>query len=111
MIYRPVLVGVVAFFCAIAFHWLFWALVVLMYFDARARYKEFLYLRDMEFSEKMCARFGHSWCGRGVCEDVWPEEAYIYYWEHGYRWYHILPDGFPRCFIRLSFWKHVVGVR
>ena len=111
MIYRPTLVGIISFFFAVLFHWVFWIGVILMIFDARARYKDYLYLEDKRFSEAMCARFGHSWCGRGVCEYVWPEEATKYYYDRGYRWYHVFPDGAPWSFFRLDFWKSVIGVR
>ena len=111
MIVRPALIGLAAFFSAVTIHWVFWIGVFVMVLDVRARYHDFLYLQDMAFDERIAARFGHSWCGRGVCEYVWPEEATKYYYDHGYRWYHIVPDGFPFVFFRLDFWKSVLGVR
>lgn len=111
MITRPAMIGMVAFFAAVSVHPIFYIGVALMILDVRARYKDYLRLKDTKFDTKIAEKFGRSWCGRGVCEYIWVEEAENYFYSKGYRWYHIFPDGFPGVFLRLDFWKSVVGVR
>lgn len=47
--------------------------------------------------------FGRSFCGRQVVCAVDPtcRDDYL---DHGYRWYHLLPDGFPRVLKKKQFW-------
>lgn len=45
-----------------------------------------------------------SFCHRQVTVAVWPA-AQRYYHARGYRWYHILPDGFPSVMLKLAWWR------
>lgn len=47
--------------------------------------------------------FGRSFCGRQVVCAVDPT-CRDDYRDHGYRWYHLLPDGFPRVLKKKQFW-------
>lgn len=82
--------------------------------DTVARYRDFCRLRmarPRDFLDvKLYAAYRrHSWCSRGICEAVFPESKYVFR-EWGYRSYHVLPDGFPFVFLKLRFWKSVIGV-
>lgn len=84
--------------------------VFIMSLDVLARYRDYLCCRGVRFQPGIAYRMRGSWCSRGVAIYLWGDRAKSLYDSLGYRWYHILPDGAPRVFLRWSFWKHVIGV-
>ena len=108
---RPLLILLLALVSSVILHWVFFFATFIMYLDIRARYKDYLRIKDTRFTVAMAYRLGHSWCGRGVCLYVWPKEAKELYDALGYRWYHVFPDGFPRVFLSIPFWKSVIGYK
>ncbi len=78
-----------------------------MALDIRARWGDYIYYRVQVGTSKNLTKLQASWCGRGVAQAIWPHAQGFYYWK-GYRWWNILPDGFPAIFLKKKFWKKVV---
>ena len=108
---RPLSILLLALASAIVIHPVFYMGCLVMYLDMRARYVDYLRIKDTKFNPQIAMRLGKSWCGRGVCLYAWGYSALRLYNRMGYRWYHVFPDGFPRVFFKLWFWKSVVGYR
>ena len=93
--------------------------------DTWFRWKEYVRLRDW-FEEQERVNFGtfthvmyrhkSSWCRRrlavraadtyGCGAARWARD---YFQDQGYRWWHMLPDGFPAAFFTRSWWRGLVG--
>lgn len=84
--------------------------VFIMSLDVLARYSDYLRLKGHRYQPGIAYQMRQSWCSRGVAIYLWGDHARRLYESLGYRWYHILPDGAPRVFLRVSFWKHVIGI-
>jgi hypothetical protein len=91
-------------------HWVFLIGTIILLIDAHARYKEYLGLRNKKWCPRTARKLGKSWCGRGVALYIWPSRAKPFYYELGYRWWHILPDGAPIVFFKWKFWLKVFGL-
>ena len=59
-------------------------------------------------------RYRTSFCHRQVAIAAWQQQmagtvwdnwTARYYHSQGYRWYHILPDGFPGCLLKRNWWR------
>jgi hypothetical protein len=109
-IYRPLLISIIMFLLAKEVHSIFFIGYLIMLMDIWARFGDFLRIKDRPYSIACSIRLKGSWCSRGVAMAAWPE-SHDDYRVFGYRWYHILPDGFPFCFTRLSFWQTVLGFK
>ena len=116
---KPPLVGALIAF-AVALIVPQWYLALILYvigvifiLDIGARYREYIILvnkfsvtpnvtgRDIKyFRSNLCRRYAAVQAGMS------PE----IFRALGYRWYHILPDGFPMCFCKRGFWKTLLGI-
>lgn len=87
----------------------------LMALDASSRYQEFLtHARSrMRLNPiRVIKYFQSSFCSRQVAIAIYGDAARCWYIEHGYRWYHILPDKtFSRSPVLFTkqFWKRSLG--
>lgn len=112
---RPIIVWGVFVMLFAWLHPIFLIGVVIMTLDVIARWNDYLSIRGYRYQPGYQPGISYhmrgSWCSRGVAEFVWPHGASSLYKSMGYRWYHILPDGFPRVFLSLAFWRHVVGLK
>lgn len=78
--------------------------------DALARYREYMELVDRnEITEVDKRYFKRSYCRRHAAKAAGVDPSAFY--DMGYRWWHFLPEGAPLCFLKLSFWKSVIGVK
>lgn len=76
--------------------------------DAHGRYRDFIYLSRREYiSTRLAVFYGRSYCGRRVVTAISPRLAEGFYLQ-GYRWYHLLPEGFPKIFLNPRFWVTLV---
>lgn len=107
---RPLTILGIAMMLAAWVHPLFYIGVLIMLLDVRARWVDYRSIRHERPSYLRLRLMRGSWCSRGVAEFVWPEYSRTIYRHLGYRWYHILPDGAPKCFLDVRFWRHVVGI-
>lgn len=87
------------------------ALVVFGLADAFGRFRDYLrvkaeYDKEDYIRIKLVNYYGHSYCGRHVVKTVDPRTS-VYYRIVGYRWYHVLPDGFPLVLFRRVFWRNL----
>jgi len=105
---RPFLVMAGFAFLGGLIHPIFLLGVPVLILDIRARHIEYLKYRDLEWRFQYAYTLRRSWCARGVAQSIWPD-ARKFYENLGYRWWHVLPDGFPGCFLRIAFWRSVVG--
>jgi hypothetical protein len=72
--------------------------------DLMGRLRDYNYLERFDYIPERMARFyGRSLCGRYVVTSLDPAWRW-YYHRVGYRWYHILPDGFPHILMYRRFW-------
>ncbi len=109
--------------------WLGAPLVLLGALDVHGRYRDYRWLWDASawstweasqretlagswieeavVSTSNFVYFGRSFCGRQVVCAVDPtcRDDYL---DRGYRWYHLLPDGFPRVLKKKQFWINMV---
>jgi hypothetical protein len=84
--------------------------VLVMLMDVSARYKEYkLLLSDYQYSHRYALQMRSSWCGRTAAIAALPEMKFVFY-KMGYRWYNVLPDGFPLVFTKSAFWVSVLGI-
>lgn len=83
-------------------------ITAVMTLDAYARYSDYKRFTHVDGSSQVYNYFRSSWCSRGVAEALWSSATRIFYKNKGYRWWHILPDGAPRIFFDLDFWKAVL---
>ena len=108
-IYPPLLIA--TFFLAMScFHLIFLFGYFVMVLDISARSKEYTYLTrtgDVRYAKR---KMRASWCGRTAAVAAIPEMREWYY-QKGYRWWHILPEGFPLVFLKPAFWKTVIGIK
>lgn len=107
---RPIIILGVFLMLSAWVHPVFVVGVFVMFLDICARWKDYLHIRRYHYRVGIAYNMRGSWCSRGVVEFVWPNGGSRLYRSMGYRWYHILPDGAPGCFLRLAFWRHVVGI-
>jgi hypothetical protein len=72
----------------------FVVLFVVFLFDTKGRYHDYLWLKRLEYRKRVVlfGLFMRTACGREVMKAVEPDASFAYR-DHGYRWYHILPDG------------------
>lgn len=98
---------------------------VIMVADIRARLIEYsrlltlLHYKRTITANAVIERMRQSWCQRHAAEAAcraagMPGHAARWYELHGYRWYHIFPDGiFQRdsALLKWSFWRSVLGLR
>ena len=84
--------------------------ILMSILDAKARYREYLLVKHCSPKVRctMIQRMRSSWCGRTACIAAYPQARYIYH-NWGYRWYNVMPDGVPQCFINRKFWKSAMG--
>lgn len=83
-----------------------WLMVVpclVLGMDQLARYGEYRMIMDTRHGASI-KQLRRSWCGRGVGIAAYGNEARAVYKLAGYRWWHILPDGFPGIFLNRDFW-------
>ena len=80
--------------------------------DAFGRWKDYKYLSSFRYIPPRLVEFyGRSYCGRWMILSI-DKEWRMYYNRLGYRWYHILPVGFPRLVLNPKFWRNLaVGHR
>lgn len=83
---------------------------LILLLDMGARLREYILLREKEWSHFVAYKFSKSWCKRGVAISRYGNVARAHYKAMGYRWYHILPERFLKSFYRINFWKQVVGL-
>lgn len=108
---RPIIILGVTLVLASQVHLLFYIGTIIMTLDMVARYRDYLWLRRCgQFQRGIAYHMRGSWCSRGVVECVWGHKARDFYRILGYRWYHILPDDFPKVFLNPKFWVHVFGL-
>jgi len=88
------------------------------YLNARRRFAD---ARDELETYEVVRRFRRAWCARVACSAAWKRERscqrggskrYVddTYYELGYRWWHIFPDGtFTKNspFLKTAFWVHL----
>lgn len=100
-----------------AFGWVqlvFWVLGVFFFFDAFARYREYVQLvilldADPVVSDRTIKYFRSSYCRRWAAVKAGvPLKSFE---DLGYRWYHIWPDDCPQCFLRAGFWRNFFGTK
>ena len=108
---RPISVALVFLILGLSMWGWFLIGVPVMIADVRARYIDYRRLLGVKYTDRAAKYVGLSWCGRGVGIAVWGDAAKSFYIYKGYMWWHILPDGFPLVFLRLAFWKSVLGIR
>lgn len=87
-------------------HIIFLIGVVIMTIDVRSRWYDYLHYRNKKGTVRELDTLRHSWCTRGVAEYIWPDSV-GYYRLHGYRFYHIFPDGTPLIFFKPAFWYSI----
>lgn len=83
--------------------------------DARSRYMDFKYLSQYKHAHpaivsKTIQRFKHSACQRYAAIAAIGPLAMSQFRRHGYRWWHLLPDGtFSRKspYLKLSFYRQL----
>lgn len=77
--------------------------------DAAGRYKDYKYLSRFKYIPlRLVIFYGRSFCGRNVVLTIDPDWR-RHYRRAGYRWYHVLPDGFPTVIFKLKFWRTLFG--
>lgn len=90
---------------------IFFLIGVIFILDIGARYREYVILvnKGEPWSGRDIKYFRSSFCRRwaAVKAGMSPE----IFRALGYRWYHILPDGFPMCFAKRGFWMNLLGIR
>lgn len=86
--------------------------------DTHGRYNDYWYLMGEYFDPKSgecniprrtADYYGKSFCGRWLvktCDSYYRETSY--YHSKGYRWWHVLPDGFPRVLLNRNFWRNLL---
>ena len=87
-------------------------------FDARARWKEYRrYVLTLPYGISVhvaLRRMQSSRCQREAMAAAYPE-ATAYYYNKGYRWWHLLPDGTlsirNNCYLKLSFYTNLLGIK
>jgi len=89
-------------------------------FDAYGRYQNYKQIKDsfyvMGFDQRLIKPFMYSKCQRDAvliaAEDLnCQDEVRDYFYQKGYRWYHILPDAFmknPLVLFYGLFWKRIL---
>lgn len=90
-----ILMGSLALFFAGSFLSVFPLVAFVVFcFDTRGRYQDYKWLRSLEYRRRVVlfGLFMRTACGREVMKAVEPDSRYAYH-DHGYRWYHLLPDG------------------
>lgn len=76
--------------------------------DASGRFTDYLYLSRFTYlPTRMADYYGKSFCGRWVVSTAHPIFC-GYYHDEGYRFWHFLPDGFPRILFLRAFWRHLI---
>jgi hypothetical protein len=76
--------------------------------DTLGRYKDYLYLSSFEYlGERLALFYGRSFCGRNIVRAIEPAYGDLFHLS-GYRWYHIVPDGFPAVLFNRRFWVTLV---
>lgn len=85
-----------------------WFGVIIILFgalDTYGRWRDYRYLARFNYlTERLALFYGHSFCGRWVVICVEPRWRRMYR-RKGYRWWHILPNGFPGILINRRFWR------
>lgn len=84
---------------------------VIFLFDTGARYREYVILvnKGDPWSGRDIRYFRSSYCRRWAARQAGMDNEIFY--QLGYRWWHILPDGFPQCFFKLGFWRNLLGLK
>ena len=72
--------------------------------DCHKRFKEYRKIKTCAASERLFNIYSGSYCQRSVVMAVF-KEARDYYRQQGYKWYHLLPDGWPRAAFTLKWWR------
>lgn len=109
----------------IASYHLFWLepLVIIFLIDVTGRTRSYRKLESFKSVMKSCSRidsipyfprmwdaYGKSFCGRNVVIAVFPLASW-YYYNQGYRWYHLFPDGTFRMnstLLKPAFWRNLL---
>lgn len=80
--------------------------------DTLGRLNDLLYLASFDYiPERLAMYYGRSFCGRQVCIAAAREfggRTRRVYHTAGYRWWHVLPDGFPVIITKRLFWRNVL---
>lgn len=78
--------------------------------DASARMEEYEWIKSegsLKHPHVHIRKMQDSFCGRGVTICLFGDYARDYYRICGYRWWHVLPVGSPRCFFNIKFYQSV----
>lgn len=93
-LYPPVLCLFATFLMGLFLNSVFFILSLIFLADLVARYKDYRFVLTLEqLSPQILRRYRKSWCQRTLFIAIYPRAKGIYYY-FGYRWYHLLPDGF-----------------
>lgn len=97
-------------------HWVFVIPYLFGVFDARARYAEYRELRG-NFSCRKVVKMRRSLCQRMAAIAASPDmkTTVTLYYNMGYRWYHILPDGSyslkDNVYLKPSWYLTLLGIK
>lgn len=99
------------------FSYFFFGVFLFAQLDARSRYQNFKRLVDQlidyGYNERLFKRLLHSRCQRDAAEAAGKMTGYFheitgYFYQSGYRWYHIFPDfvfSKPKFLLTMHFWQ------
>ena len=73
--------------------------------DCVARYLQFQKYKDHELTPRLLRYMRGATCTREVAVAIAKYQVNKQYYDMGYRWYHIMPDGWPWCMTKKEWWK------
>lgn len=84
----------------------------IFYLDVTGRYLDYKYVSRLRHKDACLVAFSarRSFCSRQVMIAVLGPSIALYYYNFGYRWYHIFPDGTfsgRSPFLNLNFWRKI----
>lgn len=87
------------------------AVGIIFLFDIGARYREYIMLvnKGAPWTGRDIRYFKLSFCRRWAAVQAGMDREIFH--KMGYRWYHVLPDGFPMCFFKPAFWRSLFGIK
>ena len=85
---------------------------LLFIFDTHGRYRDYVKIKtNKRFNIQKAMKYRRSWCQRTLYSTIFPDAKRIYK-SLGYRWYHLLPDGFLTFhspLLKINFYRQLIS--
>ena len=82
--------------------------------DTVARLRDYNRLKNVAYRKTLIDKMAISNCQRNVAIAIWGDKVNDHYYEEGYRWYHVLPDGSfsikNNVYLKPIFYKRLLGI-